>query len=207
MNCNDSSHCKDLCTVYHSMAGAVYKDSRPCFHKRHHASSQGGTSMWVLIMMKPKMRTFLRPQKVYQRKVWICSLLYQQTWARNESRLYDWEMSWKRCYWLLEGCEGIEQGQNGATRRTGASKIAELWKQHYSELFNCVKSDLYKVGNVANSDTVGITCRVVQQAITQQADNKASGLDQITAEHLTSASQRAAAPLAICFTGFMTHGL
>ena len=34
MNCNDSSHCKDLCTVYHSMAGAVYKDSRPCSHKR-----------------------------------------------------------------------------------------------------------------------------------------------------------------------------
>ena len=91
---------------------------------------------------------------------------------------------------------------------SGAGKIAELWKQHYSELFNCVKSDLYKVGNVANSDTVGITCReVVQQAITQLADNKASGLDRITAEHLQFASPRAAALLAICYTGFMTHGL
>ena len=86
-------------------------------------------------------------------------------------------------------------------------KIAELWKQHYSELFNCVKSDLYKVGNVANSDTVEITCREVQQAITKRADNKASGLDQITAEHLKFASPRAAALPAICFTGFMTHGL
>lgn len=90
---------------------------------------------------------------------------------------------------------------------SGADKIAELWKQHYSELFNCVKSDFYKVGNVANSETVGITCREVQQAITQLADHKASGLDQITAEHLKFASPRAAVLLAICFTGLMTHGL
>lgn len=60
---------------------------------------------------------------------------------------------------------------------SGNDKMAELWKQHNSKLFNCVKSDLYKVGNVANSDTVGTTCREVQQAITQLADNTASGLD------------------------------
>lgn len=30
VNCYDSSHCKDLCTMYNCIAGAVYEASRPC---------------------------------------------------------------------------------------------------------------------------------------------------------------------------------
>ena len=46
----------------------------------------------------------------------------------------------------------------------------------------------------------------VNQAIGQLADNKACGMDNITAEHLKLASPRVAALLSICFTGMMTHG-
>ncbi|KAK0141236.1 hypothetical protein N1851_021750 [Merluccius polli] len=41
----------------------------------------------------------------------------------------------------------------------------------------------------------------------QLADNKASGKDNITAEHLQLASPRVAALLSICLTGLMTHGI
>ena len=47
----------------------------------------------------------------------------------------------------------------------------------------------------------------VHQAIRQLADNKASGRDNITAEHLKLASPRVAALLSICFTGLMTDGI
>lgn len=47
----------------------------------------------------------------------------------------------------------------------------------------------------------------VLQAIAQLADNKESGSDKISAEHLIYASPRAAILLAICVTGFMTHGV
>ena len=73
---------------------------------------------------------------------------------------------------------------------SGADKIADLWKQNYSALFNCVKSDPYTVGNISNRDAVGITTHEVFEAITKLSVNKASGSDQITAEHLGFASPK-----------------
>ncbi len=45
------------------------------------------------------------------------------------------------------------------------------------------------------------------QAINRISDNKASGLDNITIEHLKYASLKTAPLLSLCFTGFMIHGL
>lgn len=88
-----------------------------------------------------------------------------------------------------------------------ADNIVELWRQHYSPLFNSVKSDPYIVVSVGNTESVGVTAIEVYQAIGQLTDNKASGSDQITAEHLKLASPKVAVLLAICFTGLMAHGL
>ena len=89
----------------------------------------------------------------------------------------------------------------------GADNIAEKWRQHYSALFNCVKSDPFNIGSIPNSEAIGVTAGEVLQAISQLADNKASGPDNITAEHLKHASPRVAVLLSICFTGLMSHGL
>ena len=89
---------------------------------------------------------------------------------------------------------------------SGSDNIAELWRKHYSALFICVKSDPYEVSNTTNKDTL-ITFSEVHHAIKQLADNKASGSDHITAEHLKFATPKVAALLAICFTGLMAHGL
>ena len=60
--------------------------------------------------------------------------------------------------------------------------------------------------NISNRDTL-ITFNEVYYAVKQLAEQKASGSDHITAEHLKFATPKVAALLAICFTGFMNHGL
>ncbi len=60
---------------------------------------------------------------------------------------------------------------------------------------------------VSSMDTGSITTNEVYQAIIQLKGQKTGGLDQITAEHLKFASPRLVVLLAICFTGFMIHGL
>ena len=89
---------------------------------------------------------------------------------------------------------------------SGASSIVELWRLHYSKLFNCIKSDPFVVGDVSG-DEAGITAKEVHLAISQLADNKASGSDHISAEHLKHAGPRVAALLALCFTAFLSHGI
>lgn len=86
-----------------------------------------------------------------------------------------------------------------------ACNIAELWRQHYSVLFNCIKSDPYEVGNCDANDSVGISANEVYLAISQLADNKASGSDLISAEHLKDAGPKVAVPLAICFIQPLCH--
>ncbi len=67
---------------------------------------------------------------------------------------------------------------------SGAENIAELWRQHYTTLFNCVKSEPGKVKVVSSMDTGSITTNEVYQAIIQLKELKTGGLDQITADHL-----------------------
>ena len=90
---------------------------------------------------------------------------------------------------------------------SGCDNIAELWRKHYSALFNCVKSDPYIAGEIVNSENIHFTAKEVFQVISELADNKACGPDEISAEHIKLASPRAAVLLAICFTGFMCHGV
>ena len=40
---------------------------------------------------------------------------------------------------------------------SGTDNIAELWRQHYSDLFNCVTSDPFNVGNIAHEDVLSIS--------------------------------------------------
>ncbi|XP_042079355.1 uncharacterized protein LOC121814967 [Haplochromis burtoni] len=90
---------------------------------------------------------------------------------------------------------------------SGADNIAALWRQHYSALFNCIKSEPYEDNLDMSNDTISVRTHEVYEAIHRLSDNKSSGLDHITAEHLKHASVRLAPLLALCFTGFMIHGI
>ena len=47
----------------------------------------------------------------------------------------------------------------------------------------------------------------IYDAIMMLKDNKACGMDKISAEHLKHASRKLCPLIAICFTGFLTHGI
>lgn len=66
---------------------------------------------------------------------------------------------------------------------SGSVNIMELWRRHYMELFNCVKSDVFTVGDVSH-DNVVIRPDDISYAIGKLALNKSCGLHLISAEHL-----------------------
>lgn len=225
VNCNESSHCKDLCAMYDCIVGAVYEASRPYFtHSKthnikpgwnkyvaaHHTEAKEAFRAWVLDG-RPRQGPVLDHKKITNARFkyavrYVCKheqgiradLMADKLLGNNVTGF------WKEVRALNRGNTLLPCTIEGVS---GTDNIAELWRQHYSALFNCVKSDPYNVGNIVNGEAVSITTKEVYQAITQLADNKASGLDQITAEHLKLASPKVAALLAICFTGLMTHGV
>lgn len=90
---------------------------------------------------------------------------------------------------------------------SGVDNVAELWRQHYSSLFNCLKNDPYVEDSAINDESISIVTHEVYDAMQKLPNNKACGMDLITAEHLKYASLRLAPLLAINFTGFMIHGI
>lgn len=89
----------------------------------------------------------------------------------------------------------------------GSEKISQLWQKHYYDLFNCVKSNLFSVGNIDNNEHVIVNPQELQDAVMKLGDSKASGMDSRTAEHLKLASKKLYPLLAICFTGLLVHGI
>ena len=89
---------------------------------------------------------------------------------------------------------------------SGSDAICQMWRQHYSELFNCHGRNNYEVGYVHNNENVVINSEEIQSAVLGLNDNKAYGADKITAEHLKYASRKLITLLAICMTGFLGHG-
>ena len=89
---------------------------------------------------------------------------------------------------------------------SGSDEISQLWQKRYTELFNCVKSNLFMVENVDFNDDVIVTHGEVYDAVLKLSDNKACGQDNITAEHLKLATKKLCPLVALCFTGFFVHG-
>ena len=88
-------------------------------------------------------------------------------------------------------------------------KIAELWRRHYSNLFHCVKKVIVRIEHESTGLHTYMIVRStdINDAIHMLDNNKACGMDCITAEHLKNASYRLSPLLAMCFTGLMVHGV
>uniref|UniRef100_A0A3P9I9Z6 Reverse transcriptase domain-containing protein n=1 Tax=Oryzias latipes TaxID=8090 RepID=A0A3P9I9Z6_ORYLA len=63
------------------------------------------------------------------------------------------------------------------------------------------------IDNVDFTDTMVIRVSEIQDAFSKIKEGKACGLDDITVEHLKYSSFKLRPLLAICFTGFLTHGV
>ena len=91
----------------------------------------------------------------------------------------------------------------------GSDNILKLWKEHFHDIFNCVKSSNESV-NSTNIKTpmneITVKPYAVFEAIKELNINKSCGLDGITAEHLKYSSERLPHLLSMAITGFFVHG-
>ena len=92
---------------------------------------------------------------------------------------------------------------------SGAHNILNIWKDHYSNLFNTLKKCLYDSNKYilqSSYQDVMVTIDEVRWAISKLELNKACGLDKIYAEHLKYASDCILPLLSICITSMFIHG-
>ena len=90
---------------------------------------------------------------------------------------------------------------------SGADKITNLWKNHYSDLFNCIQCNTTEVCyDVEFCPEIIVSVEEIQKAIVSLDNNKSCGADNIYAEHLKYASTRVLTLLSLCMTGFLVHG-
>ena len=226
LNCNNTAHCKDLCAMYDSIVNTLYVASRPLLtysDKAHtimpgwnhyvadyHEEAKGAHKTWVQAG-RPRQGPDLEYKKLtnarYKYAVRHVQKNEQAIRADAMARkllVNDITSFWKEVKLMNRSNTVLPCTVEGVS---GTDNIAELWRKHYSGLFNCIQSDHFKLENIHDDTPVNITTKEVYEAIMQLSDNKACGLDQITAEHLKLSSPKVAALLAICFNGLMTHGI
>ena len=90
---------------------------------------------------------------------------------------------------------------------TGGEKICELWQKHYHDLFNCIRSPSHPDSEVTYHNDMIITANNINDAIKNLECNKSCGMDNISSEHLKYASPVLLPLLAMCFSGFVMHGV
>ena len=91
---------------------------------------------------------------------------------------------------------------------TGANNIAELWRNHYASIFNCLDGSNCSIPveeAIFSHNDVVISIAELDGAISKLDRNKACGLDQIYAEHLLLCSKRLLVLLSLCFTSLLCH--
>ena len=90
----------------------------------------------------------------------------------------------------------------------GPNEIVELWREHFKDIFNCLKSKNVSpiVYNLNDSSNITVNACMVNDAIKELSQNKSCGLDGISAEHLKYVSERLPHLLGLCITGFFIHG-
>ena len=91
----------------------------------------------------------------------------------------------------------------------GSDNIIKLWKKHFHDIFNCIKSKKELLTHLNLNDAINeiaVNPYAVLEAIKELGLNKSCGMDGITAEHLRYASERLPYLLSLVITGFFVHG-
>ena len=92
---------------------------------------------------------------------------------------------------------------------SGVENIAEMWREHYSSLFNSVQlvnGVRYDYDLRSEYNDVLVTSQEVEKAIRELDCNKSCGVDCIYTEHLLYSSNLLYKLLGLCMTSFMVHG-
>ena len=92
---------------------------------------------------------------------------------------------------------------------SGSCNIAELWRKHFDNLFNCIngeKASVCEKEEMLSYNDISISTYELEAAIKRLDCNKSCGLDGIYAEHIHYSSKRLLVLLSLCFSSFLTHG-
>ena len=226
MNCKNPNHSIKLCGMYDNIVAALNASSKSLskhknkacnikpgwndFVAEQNAAAREAFKLWSHAG-RPRQGTLFEHKKLTNAKYKYAlrfikrheNKMRADSLARKlrDNNPYDF---WKEVR-VMNNCKSsLPSNIEGACE---PAKIAELWREHYCNFFNCVKSNVLKVENVDSSVNMIIRSDDVYQVIGMLESNKACGIDLITAEHLKNASQRLCPLLAMCFTGFMIHGV
>ena len=94
---------------------------------------------------------------------------------------------------------------------SGADNIAQMWRDHYSDIFNSVYQTidvvgLYNVDEYTDFGDVVVPSEEVERAVCELVVNKSCGIDGIYAEHMLCSSYVLFRLLALCMSSFLVHG-
>ena len=117
------------------------------------------------------------------------------------------EQFWKEIKVLNNSRTPLPTTVDGVSSPEG---IANMWKSHFQDLFNCIQSnvmnsrDLDCSGNTISEVVVSST--EIEQVILSLPKKKSCGLDGIQAEHLQYSSNVLNAMLSQCISSLLIHG-
>ena len=227
VHCQNGEHKYDLCAMYDAVVAALYEAGKPLSKKKrarvnkarpgwlehvapYHAEARETYKLWVLAG-RPRQGPELECKKLanarYKYAVRFISRNEQAMGADSMARkMMSNNMTdfWKEVRSLNSCKSSLPSTVEGVS---GEDNIAELWRKHFSSLFNCLQYEPYVVDSVTHDESITILTHEVHEAIQKLPNSKACGMDCISAEHLKHATQMLSILLALNFTGLMIHGI
>ena len=95
---------------------------------------------------------------------------------------------------------------------SGADNVAEMWKDHFSEILNSVKNDSAKDAvfqhlNDSSNSADPFSVHEITSAIAELTSGRSPGCDELYAEHYKVAGVPCAVHLAMCFSMMLSHNI
>ncbi|XP_027883670.1 uncharacterized protein LOC114150994 [Xiphophorus couchianus] len=224
MNCKDPQHGIELCTLYENVVKSLLISSKPLhktilhstkpgwndYVKEHHAQARRALKAWADAGKQRHGPLFeYKKQANANFKHFLRFIRRRENTMRSDSLARKLGNNNVKDFWKeikkVNNCKtSLPSTIDGVT---GVKEITQLWKEHYSALFNCVKSDISDIGSIHSNENVIVSPQEIYHIIMTLKDNKACGMDNISTEHLKNASKKLCALLSMCFTGCLVHGL
>lgn len=227
VNCQIEEHKSNLCVMYDDVVAALLEGGKPLQkHRRnraynirpgwnehvapYHTEAREAYKLWALAG-RPRQGPELENKKLANaRYKYAVRFISRNEQAMRADSMASKMMSnnitdfWKEVRSLNNCKSSLPCTVEGVS---GEDNVVEIWRQHYSSLFNCLKHDPHVEDSAISNESISILTHEVFGAIWKLPNNKACGMDSITAEHLKNASLRLASLLAINFTGLLIHGI
>ena len=157
----------------------------------------------------------MKSRKQFKYELRRCKRLKDQKSADALAKVFHSDTSFK-AFWqnikkLKKSCP-LPAAVGGAS---GSQKIAEMWKNHFSNLLNSVENDEYKefvYNNITcknsymNSSQYMCDVSTIQSLMCKLPFNSAVGSDSISAEHICFANFTVALYLSLFFNMCILHG-